>query len=123
MKRITRKYLINWINNKFKELEIFEYEVYDVEPTRFSGHLLEGGAACLFIRFKRKGDGSFMAKGTFYSFYRIYDIQKHIENGWELWLNPNMGRYGTPSPLNNWELDLRKQSTIPTGGKGFKTCT
>ncbi len=106
--RVTRKYLINWINEKFKELEIFEYEVYDVEPTRFTGHLLEGGAACLFIRFRRIGDHSIFASGNFYSFYRIYDIQNFLKNGYELWLNPNMGRYGAPSPLNNWELDVRK---------------
>lgn len=106
--RITRKYLINWINNKFKELEIVEYEVYDVEPTRFSSEQLQGGAASLFIRFKRKNDDSIMSKGLFYSFYRIKDLQDHINNGWELYLNPNMGRYGIPSPLNDWELDLRK---------------
>ena len=106
--RITRKYLINWINEKFKELEIFEYEVYDVQPTGFSNQQIEGGAASLAIQFKTKDDNSYFSKSTFYCFYRIKDLQKHIDEGWELWLNPNMGKYGIPEPLNNWELDLRK---------------
>lgn len=102
--RITRKYLIEFLNKKFEEFEITQYEVYAVEPTRFSIHLLEGGAACLYIRFRVKGESwSHTNHGTFFCFYRIKDLQWYVNNGYEIYLK------GDKYSLSNYELDVRKK--------------
>ena len=102
--RITRKYLISFLNKKFKELEINEYEIYDVEPTRFAAELLEGGACCLYIKFKKIGEPlSYTNGGVFYSFYRMKDIDFYLKKGYEMFLKTD--RLGT---ISNMELDLRK---------------
>lgn len=68
------------MNQKFKELEINDYEVYDVVPTKFSADLLEGGACCLYIRFKKIGEPlSHTNHGTFFSFYRMKDIDFYLK--------------------------------------------
>lgn len=95
---------LSFLNQKFKELEINEYEVYDVVPTKFSADVIEGGACCLYIRFKKIGEPlSHTNNGTFFSFYRMKDIDFYLKNGYEMFLKSD--RIGA---ISNFELDIRK---------------
>lgn len=104
--RLTVKKLINWLNEKFTQLQINEYEVIDIHRTYFNQNDYEGGACRLVITFKNKklSDDSPFSKGSFYCFYRIKELQWFLENGYELFLLDN-SRIGI---LSNFELDVRK---------------
>lgn len=99
-KRITSKVLVEWLNWKFKELEINNYFVTEVVRTHFNIDQIEGGAARLYIRFKGVGDNSI--GGYFLCFYTLKEIQSEIAKGCKLYLK--IGRFET---LSNIELDLK----------------
>jgi len=102
-KRITKKYLIDFVNEKFKTFEIKEYYVSGVEITRFRDYDIEGGACRLIFTVKeKKNENNFC---HFYCFYSIKQIQQHCDIGYELYLKNN-SRFGL---IREFELDLRKK--------------
>jgi len=101
MPRITLKYIQQWLNDKFIELEITEYEIFSVERTHYREYDYEGGAARLVIGFRNKEDYRYF--GYFNCFYSLRDIEQHLKNGYELHLK--FDRFGI---LSNCELDIRK---------------
>jgi hypothetical protein len=102
--RITRKYLSDWIDNKFKELEI-HFIVKEIYTTRYRGHEYEGGAAKLNITVCRTEDQTTTA--TMFCGMNLIEIQDYINNkGYRLKIDFNLcaGSYF----LNDSELILIK---------------
>lgn len=103
--RITAKYLVDFVNKKFEQFEINDYEVYSIEPTRFNAHLIEGGAASLYIKFRKKDSIKNLTNhGYFLCFYPMKHLQQYINSGeYELYIN-SKDSYS----ISNFELDIRK---------------
>lgn len=102
--RFTNKKLIEWINNKFLDLEINEWEVFEIVNTRFRSHDYEGGACKLIIHFRHKTEESILSNSQFLSFYSIGELEDYCKNGYDLCLTFGRRVY----TLNNLELDLKK---------------
>lgn len=99
--RVTRNWIKDWVNEKFKQLEIFDFECYEVSRTYFNQNDYECGACHLQIRCKRVETGE---STTFFCFYPIWYIQKEINDGLELWLK--FDRYNI---VPNTTLELRNK--------------
>ena len=99
-KRITLKLLKDWVNWKFKQLQIKGYECVEVYRTYYTSDQYESGACKLRIKIKSNTNHF-----TFFNcYYSITEIKDHLLQGFELWLNPNKGY-----SINNFELDLRRK--------------
>lgn len=98
--RVTRNWIKNWVNEKFKQLEIFNYECYEVNRTHFNQNDYECGACCLYIHCRHIESGN---ATTFLCFYPIWYIQQEINNGLELWL-----KFDRHNIIPNTTLELRK---------------
>lgn len=101
--RLTKAKLIKWINAKFKDYEIDDYEVYDIEQTRFRAQDYEAGAAALYIRFRNINDHNKM--DLFLCTFKIKELEWYVNNGYELKLDFNQRKIFS---LNNLELDVKK---------------
>ena len=104
--RLTSKKLVNWLNEKFLELGIKDYEVTQISRTHFNQNDYECGACRLLIHFKDKtlNDDHILNNRHFMCFYRISELEWYIKNGYKLWLKDN-SRQGY---LTQFELDVQK---------------
>ena len=104
--RLTTAKLIDWVNFKFKELEILNFECYAISRTFFSQNDYECGACKLVIQYRNKSvdEKSLISTGTFVCYYRIKELEWFLKNGYELCLKDN-SRFGF---ISNFELDVRK---------------
>lgn len=103
--RLTAKRLIEWVNEEFIRLGSPEIQVYSIERSFHTQDQYEAGACRLYIRFRNTEipDDSFFATAAFLSFYTIKDLERHLKNGYELYLKRDrLGIY------TNMELDVRK---------------
>ena len=103
--RLTAKRLMEWANEEFIKLGSPEIQVYSVDRTFYTQDQYEAGACRLHIRFRNTSipEGSCFATAAFLSFYTIRDIERHIKNGYELYIKRDrLGLY------TNMELDVRK---------------
>jgi len=109
--RVTKKTIIEWMNKKFDELEMFNFRVYDVERTRFTSDQYEGGAAKLYIRVRDTNFpiDSYHNSTTLLCSYSMGELQDHLNHGFDLVLKCNW-RHGTSSfSLSHLELELSKK--------------
>jgi hypothetical protein len=104
--RLTSKKLVKWLNEKFIELEIKNYEVTSILRTHFNQNDYECGACRLLIYFKDKTlpDDHFLNNNNFMCFYKISELEWYLQNGYRLWLKDN-SRQGY---LKHFELDVQK---------------
>lgn len=104
--RLTSTKLINWLNEKFLELEIKSYEVTSIVRTHFTQNDYECGACRLMIFFKDKTmpNDHFLNNNHFLCFYKISELEWYLKNGYTLWLKDN-SRQGY---LKHFELDVQK---------------
>lgn len=80
--RVTKKYLIKWVNEEFKRLEINDWEVFQIDKTRFRSQDYEEGACFLYVRFRFKENHTSTAR--FLCFYPLKEYEEHINNGKKL---------------------------------------
>lgn len=103
--RLTSKKLIKWINEKFIELGINNYEVTSISRTRFNINDYESGACRLLIHFKdRNYDYCLFNNKSFLCFYKISELEWYLKNGYNLFIKDN-SRQGF---LTHFELDVCK---------------
>lgn len=102
--RVTRNYIKDWVNEKFKQLEILDFECYAVERTYFTQDQYESGACHLHINCKSISRD---LRVTFLCFYSIWYLQKEVNNGYELYLK--FDRLGL---ISNTTLELRAIQTL-----------
>ena len=104
--RLTSKKIIAWLNEKFNELGINDYEVTHILRTHFTQNDYECGACRLLIYFKNKTlpDNHILNNSSFLCFYKISELEWYIRNGYTLWLKDN-SRQGY---LKHFELDVQK---------------
>lgn len=88
-KRITYKYLVQFLNEEFKRFEITEFEVVKVERTHHRDCDYEAGATKLLIHFepKDKSKKHPLINGIFYCFYFVKELQWYVDNGYKLKLD------------------------------------
>lgn len=108
MKRITLNSLKDWVNEQFLKLEITEYECTKVTRSHFTSDQYESGACKLYIHFRLKGEHNPMLNSSFYCFYSIKELQSHIKDGYEMYLNYKSMRLLS---IKNLEIELRKPTT------------
>lgn len=102
--RVTCKKLADWLNSELKRLEINNWVVTSVEPTRFRSQDYENGAAWLYIRYQHiNGNPIPIVNHMFYCFYPISYLQKCLNSGYELYI-----RFDRNMILSNCELDIKK---------------
>lgn len=99
--RITQKYLLRWLRDEFKRLNI-DLEIYMLYKTRYTSDQYNAGAA--YFVYKVGKDGKWLQR--VYIFYPIGYLQKALHNGYELYFR-NLGQYIAES-----EVDLRPISEI-----------
>lgn len=105
--RVTGKYLINFVNESFKKLEINDVECHSVDRTYFTEDQYQNGACFLQIRFRKKDNHNNF--GSFHCFFSMGEIQNHLISGkYELFLDFSKGRYNAIS-LQDIELNIRKK--------------
>lgn len=104
--RVTSKYLIKWVNDKFKELEINEYECCEVIRTHFTSDQYESGACFLYIKIREVENHDICNK--FLCFYPMYSLQYYLDNGYELFLDFSKQRTIFIS-LTDIEINVRKK--------------
>ncbi len=98
--RVTRNFLKDWVNEKFKQLEISTYICIDVDRTYFRSHDYEAGACNLHIICKHvASERTFV----FLCFYSISYLQRELNDGYELWL-----KFDKYNILPNTTLEIRK---------------
>lgn len=79
--RLTKKYILNWVNEKFKSLEINGYKAGDMYHTRFRGQDYEAGATTHIIRvYDENGDYAFNINFL----WGIKEVEYYLNNGHEL---------------------------------------
>lgn len=106
--KLTYLKLQNWINEKFKELEIFDYEVFKVERTYYTSDAYESGAAKLNIWFKDIASNALpdpFNKSHFLCFYSLKELNEYLSNGQGLFLTFRDSR---DCSLNNMEIGIIK---------------
>lgn len=107
MKRLTLKWLKDWVNEQFDKLEIKEYRCCKIERTYFRSQDYEAGASKLLIHFKLTEHPDSVSIGTFYSFYSLRDFQDHISKGYEMYLKVSSHKIFV---MSNLEIELRKKN-------------
>lgn len=105
--RLTHKYIKNWLQETFIRLEI-NLEVRDMYHTRLRGHDYEGGAATHIIRAFMPGSNNYC---TIFIFSHLWELQKWIDQGWELCWEPKTERYGWS--IEDSCISVRKKQTPP----------
>lgn len=100
--RVTGKKLIEFLNQKFKDLEIDDYEIVEIVPTRYSSAAIEAGANKLQIKFQNKNDDSVF--GFFGSSYGMKELENYIKMGYRIYLKSHP-RYLI---LSNLQLEVTK---------------
>ena len=103
--RVTGKYLTDWCNAKFKELEINDYVVTNVVSTKFSSDQIQGGACRLYILFKPIHYEP-IHQSIFLCFYSMKEIQDYI-NGKKYGKNELYIKLGRNFSMTELELDIR----------------
>lgn len=81
MPRLTKKKFISLLNEKFKELEIFGYEVIDLYSTRLRSDDYEAGAAKIVVTFQNIDTKS---TGHFFASYSLKEYEKYLNDGYEI---------------------------------------
>jgi len=81
MPRLTKKKFISLLNEKFKELEIFGYEVIDLYSTRLRSDDYEAGAAKIVVTFQNIATKS---TGYFYGSYSLKEYEEYLNNGYKI---------------------------------------
>lgn len=99
--RVTRKYLIGWLQDKFKELEL-DLEVVDIHKTHLRSDEYEGGAAHWIFTIKIPTSGLIF---PILMFYPLSILQEELNNGYELFLDTRRGRGYLPDS----EVNVRKK--------------
>lgn len=107
--RLTKKKLIEMVNQLFDKYEIKSFEVYAISATRYRGQDYEAGACKLHIYFRRKDGNIDTGFGTafnyFISFFSIKELEYYINNGYYLKLE--FIRQGSIS-IKDLELNVQK---------------
>lgn len=103
--RITKKYLIEWLNKKFIEFEITDYEVTEIRTTQYSQNQYESGACRLIISFENKklNEDSLFHTSYFLCFYTMGYMQQAINDGYELCIKSK------GNSIKDFELEIRKR--------------
>lgn len=102
--RVTSKKFVEWLNKKFEQLEINEYEVTEVYRTRHRVEDYEAGAARLIVTFRHKRE---YTTGTFLCFYSLSQYESYLLKGYKMILIFNNDRFGL-NLLKDLEVDVVK---------------
>lgn len=105
--RVTTKKLIEFMNKKFKELEMDRYEVVEIVRTRFTPDQYASGATKQYIRVADKEFPEHTA--TMYCDYTMQELTEYLDWGYILYIRirPNTGLANSWT-ISNLELDVKK---------------
>lgn len=109
--RLTAKKLVEWLNKKFEQLDITEYEIIDVKRTYYTSDQYEGGACKQHIYFKNKGQNIEHPSdlGTMMCFYNLKELEYYINNGWEMYFRVR-NKFGNRFLIiSDLELDVKRE--------------
>lgn len=111
MIRLTANKLKDWVNEKFKELEIVNYECTEIQRTFYTQDQYEAGACRLNILFKDRtlAVDHVANRHYFHCFYSLGYLQKAINNGYEMYLTY---QFNAAHILNNLEIEVRKINPV-----------
>lgn len=105
--RITKKYLLKWINEQFVKFEMNHIEATEIVITRFRPDDYEGGACRMYVYLRDKEfDRDGLPPIYFMCFYKLSEYEDYINYGYEMYLKFKDPRLGL---LRDLEIDLRKK--------------
>ena len=78
--RLTKKFVINWVNKEFKRLEIDGFVATEMYNNNFRQNDLENGASYYSITLLYEG----LYAGTMYFLWQMKYVENYLNNGYKL---------------------------------------
>jgi len=78
--RLTKKYVINWINQEFKRLEIKGFVATEMYNNNFRQNDLENGASYYSISLEYEG----VYSGVMHFLWQMKYVEHYLNNGYKL---------------------------------------